>query len=272
MKRKRLIVPVLLLCFILSGCTSGESIAAAVIGTETTLVDQQKLKPKKTKDAKLGFQLDAPAPGEEIAVITMESGDLIKVRFFPNEAPKAVYNFKYHALNGYYDGLTFHRIIENFMIQGGDPSGTGTGGTSVWTEPFADEFSENLVNIDGSLAMANSGPNTNSSQFFINYTAGTEIDWSRMRSNASTYKDMGETQFVENFGYYPTNMDIVTDELKDLYDTHGGNIHLDGYYNIAKRGHTVFGQVYEGLSVVEQISTESISSTIQTVEILLYEG
>ena len=108
--------------------------------------------------------------GEEIAVITMASGESIKLRFFPDEAPKAVYNFKLHALKGYYDGLTFHRVIQGFLIQGGDPAGNGTGGESVWGESFEDEFNANLLNLDGAVSMANSGANTNGSQFFINNT------------------------------------------------------------------------------------------------------
>lgn len=102
----------------------------------------------------------------KIAVIKTDKGD-IKVRLFPEEAPKAVENFVTHAENGYYDGLIFHRVIKDFMIQGGDPKGTGTGGESIWGKPFADEFSSELHNFRGALSMANAGPNTNGSQFFI---------------------------------------------------------------------------------------------------------
>lgn len=105
--------------------------------------------------------------GEEIAIIKTEKGD-VYLRLFPKEAPKAVENFKTHAQKGYYNGLIFHRVINGFMIQGGDPLGTGTGGESIWGKPFADEFSPKRKNIAGALAMANSGPNTNGSQFFIN--------------------------------------------------------------------------------------------------------
>ncbi|NLX61223.1 MAG: hypothetical protein GXZ06_01660 [Tissierellia bacterium] len=85
----------------------------------------------------------------------------IKIRLFPEAAPKAVENFKTHAKNGYYKGVTFHRVIDEFMIQGGDPSGNGTGGESIWGEPFEDEFHKDYHHIRGALSMANSGPNTN---------------------------------------------------------------------------------------------------------------
>ena len=91
---------------------------------------------------------------------------VIKIKLFPEYAPKAVENFKTHAKNGYYDGLTFHRIINEFMIQGGDPNGDGSGGESIWGVPFEDEFSTEVLNYRGAF-MANSGPNTNGSQFFI---------------------------------------------------------------------------------------------------------
>ena len=111
-------------------------------------------------------QLQPPAKGEEIAVIKTNYGT-IKARLFPEIAPKAVENFKTHAKNGYYDGVTFHRVIPDFMIQGGDPEGTGMGGESIWGKAFEDEFDINYRNFRGALSMANGGPNTNGSQFFI---------------------------------------------------------------------------------------------------------
>jgi cyclophilin family peptidyl-prolyl cis-trans isomerase len=92
----------------------------------------------------------------------------ITLELFPKVAPLAVENFITHVKNGYYDGLVFHRIIKGFMIQGGDPTGTGRGGESIWKKPFNDEFAPNVVfNRKGILAMANAGPATNGSQFFI---------------------------------------------------------------------------------------------------------
>ena len=112
------------------------------------------------------IQFEKPAAGEKIAVMKTSMGEIV-LKFFPGQAPKAVENFLTHAENGYYDGLKFHRVIPGFMIQGGDPQGTGTGGESIWGEPFGDEFSMDLWNFRGALSMANAGPDTNGSQFFI---------------------------------------------------------------------------------------------------------
>ena len=102
-----------------------------------------------------------------IAVFNTSKGD-IEVELRPDLAPKAVENFTTLAKKGYYNGQIFHRVIKNFMIQGGDPTGTGSGGESIWNKPFDDEFAPNAVfDKAGILAMANRGSNTNSSQFFI---------------------------------------------------------------------------------------------------------
>jgi cyclophilin family peptidyl-prolyl cis-trans isomerase len=108
-----------------------------------------------------------PGPATEMAVMHTNHGD-ITLRFFPNQAPLAVANFKGLAAKGYYDGVTFHRVINNFMLQGGDPTGTGRGGQSLWGGKFEDEFDASLTfSKAGILAMANAGPATNGSQFFI---------------------------------------------------------------------------------------------------------
>ncbi|MBU0705635.1 peptidylprolyl isomerase [Patescibacteria group bacterium] len=111
-------------------------------------------------------QTAMPEAGEQIVVMETGKGT-IKIQLFPEYAPKTVENFVGLIEKGYYDGLIFHRVIPDFMIQGGDPLGTGRGGESVWGGKFEDEFSPNLKNLRGSLSMANSGPNTNGSQFFI---------------------------------------------------------------------------------------------------------
>ena len=113
----------------------------------------------------------AKSSGGRHAVIETDKGP-IEIEFFTAEQPKAVENFRLLAEHGYYDGLTFHRVVKGFMIQGGDPLGDGTGGESAWGAAFADEIDTNSPLYRGGyrrglLAMANSGPNTNGSQFFI---------------------------------------------------------------------------------------------------------
>ncbi len=102
-----------------------------------------------------------------VAVIQTNMGP-VEVELFEKQAPKTVENFVGLANKGYYDGIIFHRVIDNFMIQGGDPTGTGSGGESLWGKPFEDEIDPSLTfDQPGYLAMANAGPNTNGSQFFI---------------------------------------------------------------------------------------------------------
>jgi len=113
----------------------------------------------------------AKSSGGLHGIIETDKGS-IEIEFFPSDAPKAVENFRLLAEHGYYDGLTFHRIVRNFMIQGGDPKGDGSGGQSAWGPPFEDEINPASALYRGGyrrglIAMANSGPNTNGSQFFI---------------------------------------------------------------------------------------------------------
>ena len=106
---------------------------------------------------------------EKKPIVEIETNQgTIEVALRPDIAPKATENFLKHAKDGYYNGVIFHRVIKNFMIQGGDPEGTGRGGKSIWGTPFEDEVSD-TVKFDkpGILAMANAGPKTNGSQFFI---------------------------------------------------------------------------------------------------------
>lgn len=127
-----------------------------------------------------------------VAVMTTNQG-VIEIELRADLAPKAVENFVTHSKNGYYNGLVFHRVIKNFMIQGGDPTGTGAGGESIWKTPFKDEFSPNAVfDKPGILAMANAGKNTNGSQFFI--------------TTVPTYWLNGRHTI---FGYVTKGMDVV---------------------------------------------------------------
>lgn len=260
---KRILCIMLVLLFALAACGSDGgstgSTAANVLGAGDELAAMDSLKPKSS-GKKLGWQLEAPQEGEEIAVITMQSGEIIKIRFFPEQAPKAVYNFKLHAIQGYFDGLTFHRVMENFMIQGGSPNGKGTDGESVWGQDFADEFDKTLVNIDGALSMANAGPGTNGSQFFINCT-GTPASSNVWAYYEDQYEQFQEL-YKENKEAIDANPNIktldtskVTGEYKKLYEQYGGNMHLDGAYSTNQTGHTVFGQVFEGMDSVYSLST-----------------
>ena len=111
-------------------------------------------------------------------LIETSLGDLV-IDLFVKECPKTCENFRTHAKNGYYNGIIFHRIIEEFMIQGGDPTGTGRGGESIWGKNFKDEcVSSHSFDRPGLLAMANAGPGTNGSQFFITTVA---TPWLNMR-------------------------------------------------------------------------------------------
>ncbi|MGY3725517.1 peptidyl-prolyl cis-trans isomerase B (cyclophilin B) [Granulicatella balaenopterae] len=149
----------------------------------------------------------------------------IILEMFPEQAPKTVENFLIHTTNGYYDDVIFHRVIEDFMIQGGDPTGTGMGGESAWGGKFNDEFSREVFNLYGSLSMANAGPNTNGSQFFI-----------------VTAKHVPATMLQQlKDGGWP-------EEIIEDYAKNGGTPWLD-------HRHTVFGRVIEGMDVVEAIQT-----------------
>lgn len=148
----------------------------------------------------------------------------IKIKLFKDRVPKTVENFLGHVNSGYYEGIVFHRVISDFMIQGGDPTGTGMGGESIWGQPFEDEFHEELFNLRGALSMANAGPNTNGSQFFIVQMKHTPSDM------------LGE---MEKVGY--------PKQVIEEYAKVGGTPWLDFK-------HTVFGHVVEGMDVVDKIA------------------
>ncbi|MGT2910434.1 peptidylprolyl isomerase [Streptococcus cameli] len=174
-------------------------------------------------------QLNSEIAENEAAVKIKTSAGDITLKLFPEQAPLAVENFLTHAKEGYYDGIIFHRVINNFMIQGGDPKGTGTGGQSIWAgkeesidagNGFKNEISAFLYNIRGALSMANAGADTNGSQFFINQNP-TDAS-----SQLTTAKH--PVKIIEAY-------------------KNGGNPSLDG-------GYTVFGQVTEGMDIVDKIA------------------
>lgn len=186
----------------------------------------------------MSIQTRTPAAGDTVAEIKTTMGD-IKVLLFPDKAPKTVENFVTHAKNGYYNGIIFHRVINNFMIQGGDPTGTGMGGESIWGRPFSDEFDVDLHNIRGALSMANAGPGTNGSQFFI--VQAKEVD-SGLISQMEQLSDRG----------FPT-------ECVEDYKALGGTPWLDFK-------HSVFGQVFEGMDVVDAIAGVKVGMNDKPVE------
>ncbi len=143
-------------------------IAAAIVASFLYWVSQSRSTSSPTKRSTTTTEATPAALKENqkmFATITTTMGD-IKLELYPAEAPKAVENFKALAAKGYYNGLIFHRVIADFMIQGGDPTGTGQGGESIYGKTFADEINSHKIG-EGTLAMANAGPNTNGSQFYI---------------------------------------------------------------------------------------------------------
>ncbi len=124
-------------------------------------------KTDKAAEPKVKKETKAKAVKDPMVVFETTKGTIV-LKLYPKLAPKTVENFIGLVNKGYYDGVIFHRIIKDFMIQGGDPTGTGRGGESIWGPKFEDEFTPKLkFDKPGILAMANAGPNTNGSQFFI---------------------------------------------------------------------------------------------------------
>ena len=165
-------------------------------------------------------QLNMSEVSGPIATLSTTLGD-IKVQLFPEQAPKTVENFVGLIKKGYYDGIIFHRVINEFMIQGGDPTGTGMGGESIWGKSFADEFSDEVFNLRGALSMANG------SQFFI--VQAHKVPERMLQSLSGA----------------------VPDEIVKAYSENGGTPWLDNH-------HTVFGQVIEGMDVVDNMATQKV--------------
>ena len=232
--------------FILTGCTNDNenkkntsSTSKNTSKTNTASKNTTNTTNKESEVDNVDFaanaekQMAMPAEGEEVAIMHIKNFGDIKFKFFKDVAPKAVENFITHSKNGYYNGLTFHRVINEFMIQGGDPLGTGTGGESIWGEGFGPELDYSLVPYRGSLCMAMSSlPNSIGSQFFI-----TQANYSEQME--ATMKRSG----------YPEG-------LLEQYKKHGGYLSLYMQY-------TVFGQAYEGLDVLDAVAKVKTSQSPQ---------
>ena len=227
MKRKIILgIVLLILIFVLTGCKDS-SVNDKLVYNTTKNEEEKEVKTINYEEA-AKKQMANPEKGETIATISVKNFGDIKIKFFEKSAPKAVENFVTHAKNGYYNGTTFHRVMEEFMIQGGDPDGDGTGGESIWGKGFNEEIDEELLPYRGALCMASRGTGTYSigSQFFI------------VQANYS--EDMGTT--LKYYGY--------DEKLIEAYKNHGGYMSLYG-------GYTVFGQVFEGMEVVDMIARVS---------------
>ncbi|MBQ7385748.1 MAG: peptidylprolyl isomerase [Ruminococcus sp.] len=305
MKIKRILKTVLLssltICCGLSFacCNSGTGDTEGTTGAASS-VTLPSVNPlvKNDTEHKIGYQLEMPAEGDTIAILHTSMGD-ITWRFFPENAPKAVESFTTLAKDGKYDNTIFHRVIDDFMIQGGDyEKGDGTGGKSSYGKAFEDEFANTLYNIRGSVAMANSGVNTNGSQFFINqassFSRDSIADYAEMYAMYENYYN----QYVSAYGaqftaMYATVDDFInanggisplkhaiTEDVYKLYEENGGNIHLDGALR-ATGGHTVFAQVIDGMDVVDAIAKVEVNAEnnkpvkdviLESVEITTYKA
>lgn len=229
MKLYTKIASALVLSLALVGCSSTQSEPQ----TENTIDETTQI---PELDSLIQFQ-DSYPDDMQVAIMNTDQGEIDFV-LFADQAPKAVENFVTHAKEGYYNGVTFHRVIDDFMIQTGDPTGTGSGGESIWGEPFEDEFSYELYNFRGAVSMANSGEDTNGSQFFI-------VQASTMDQELNGWPTLAEEKYHEV----------------------GGTPWLD-------QVHTVFGQVISGMDVVDAIADledTDITAVINTIEITTYK-
>ena len=230
-----LMLTLVLFCF--SGCSDEKNNKVNIPKSSKTTNTSTNTSKNEEKNidykANAEKQMQKPNQGDTVAILHVKKFGDIKVRFFSDIAPKAVENFVTHAKNGYYNGLTFHRVMEEFMIQGGDPEGNGSGGESIWGTGFGTELDESLVPYRGALCMAMSSlPNSIGSQFFI-----VQANYDQIMED---YMKMGG---------YPEG-------LIEQYKNYGGYMSL--YMN-----YTVFGQVYEGIEVVDAITKvkKTMSST-----------
>ena len=200
-------------------------------------------------DPTMPAQLRTPQLGDTIAEIETSRG-VIKMVLYEEQAPLACQNFIALAEKGYYNGVTFHRVVKDFVAQTGDPTGTGRGGESSFGDPFANEYSQKLHHYVGAVGMANPEADENTSQFY--FVTGASV-------STETIEKMRE------LGY--------SDEVLAGYQTYGGQPGLDFKY-------TVFGQVYEGLDVLGEINGVKTDGsdrpkkdiTINSVTISVYAG
>ena len=244
------------------------AVCAAGCGKEEAKDDSNKTAEKGTVDTTEILQAQMPEEGEEIAVITTSKG-VVKMRFFPEEAPKAVENFKTLAKKGYYNGLLFHRVIEDFMVQTGDPKGDGTGGESCCGEAFEDEISPKLHYYRGAVAMANSGANTNGSQFFIVQAKDVVEEALTALRDARDNNEGEELGVTLTDGKYYTFSQLFPDSVLEHYKEVSGAAHLEYVFG---NPYTIFGHVFEGLDVVDAIAAAETNENDKPVEDITIES
>ena len=241
---KKLFALTLVLFIFLVGCDKTVTISgnknSTPSGSDKNYATGTVTLPAEAKDKILNYNFGLygePEIGEEIAVMHTSQGDFC-IRFFPKAAPLAVTNFKELAVSGYYDGIIFHRVIDDFMIQGGDPTGTGYYGDSFWGNDFNDEFSADARNFRGALSMANSGSNTNASQFFV------------------VQLDTVSEDLLSQMQQLPSRF---SSQVIDVYRQYGGTPGLD--YK-----HTVFGFVFYGMDTVDKIAAVKTDENDKPIE------
>lgn len=204
-------------------------------------------------DGVRNFEL--PEIGEEIVVLTIKDYGDVKIRLFPDETPKGTENFKKLVESGFYDEMIFHRVVDGFVIQGGDPKGNGSGGVDAWgsTEGFEQTISNHLCHVTGAVAYAIGSDKLNKSQFYI--VTGQELD--------TDYFAKLRTQYLLTY----------TPSIEEMYLRTGGQPILDGEYE-------VFGQVFDGLEYCLEIQKVAVDAkqkpksavVIEKAEIVEYDG
>ncbi len=243
-----------------------ESTKAPSSGTDNKTIDLSRFTDRSVPDIDLENSsvknFTTPEIGDDIIIMKFQGYEgEVKIRLFPEYAELGSENFVGLSEKGYYDGLTFHRIMADFMIQGGDPLGTGTGGESLWGDKFDGGTDPNVIHASGAIAYANSGSTaTNGSQFYI--VTGEKYT-----------KD-----YLDQIAAY--NGSQFSDDAAEVYSTTGGAAFLDGSY-------TVFGQVYQGLDIIyavqdlpvhqgnafsSEVSTPDEPVVLEYVKVGKYEG
>ena len=298
MKKLALFLALLMLCLTFTACSGSKETSEPAAEVEhQEVVQQNRFEDAAAQlgDTETAFaapellQLQEAPKGNPTATLHTTMGD-ITVVLYPEQAPKAVENFMTLAEEGYYDGISFHRVINNFMIQGGDPTATGGGGESKWGEDFEDELSDQLHNFRGALSMANAGINTNGSQFFIVQCGDKVTDAdaeaclsylyqnSQLTIGKNLYADYAATgasvedqqafvdalnaKLSEMSAGVPENQRVRFESAVEGYKQLGGTPHLDYV-------HTVFGHVLEGMDVVDAIAAVAVGESDKPVEDVL---